>query len=473
MSQAAQEPPDSGAPGFTARRPTRPAGNMEDAVENLEARPIGARAPDVHALRRQNFSRRAMLWGGASLGLVLTILFVIRVFGGSGKKQKASSPISASKTVTTVDDGEIQGSATSGGKDSGLKAEIPVTGDTLVFKAPQPTGQAAANGDPRLVGGAAGAGAATTSGTGGNPGSSALPGGTADGLQLANGQPSGATTKYGGDTQVPRFNPTSPATATGGTRGAQAIQVADTAPHLLTRRERFQRIGGSIGGMADGGGDGSGSSPFSDRRSALAGDGGGDDASGSVASVQFVPGTRVKATIQTATPSATSGEPIQAVLDAPLVNRGRIIAPAGTRAIGKGTVFDDGTGNARLLINFTQFVLPDDRVLSLSGTSYSVEDNRPGLKVPINRQFARKGTRLGIGAGLAYGVAKVANRIAGTQQQSAFVEPSIGQQVSGEALKDAYSQARGELGLQSPPTGIVLSLPQDQQLLIVFGLGQN
>jgi hypothetical protein len=430
---------------------------MEDAVDDIEMRPIGARAPDVQALRRQNFSRRALIWGGTATGLVLAGLFMVRVFGGSAKKHAAPAPVAASKAVTSIEDGEIQTTAKNGvavGKDSALTAQVPVTGDSLVFRAP-PQSATTGTGDPRMVGG--------------NVGTSALPGGTADGLQLAGSQPSRTSQSFGGDTPVPRFNTTSPARSSGGGAATQE-NVPPDAPHILTRSERFTRIKGSLG-LGDGG-TGTGDSPFSGRRSALAG-GDVSEATATGAPVQFVPGTRVRAIIHTPTPSATSGEPIEAVLDGPLVNRGRIVAPAGTRAIGKGTMFDDGTGNDRLLITFTQFVLPDDRVLTMTGMSYSISDNRPGISVPVNRQLARKGTRLGLATGLAYGVGRMADKITGGAQQSEFVQPSVGQQVAGQALQDAYNQAHNELGLQAPSTGVVLSLPADQPLLIVFGLGQN
>ena len=470
MSQSVHEPSTEGHSSYTNRRPTRPAGNhMADAVENLEARPIGARAPDVHALRRQNFARRATIWA-ASLALgVGAVLFVVRVFGGSAKKQAAQAPVAEAKSVAGVDDNELQLATTHGtpGKDSALASTVPVSADSLVFKAPTtsaPQSGAATNGDPRVVGGTP---AASTGGAGG-VNTTALPGGTADGLQLANGQPSRSVPTYGGDTPVPRFTPTTP---THDAPAANDGEGAPAAPHALTRSERFARIQGSIGGMSEGGM--SGDSPFSGRRSALADGASADEGAASGAPVQFVPGTRVQATIHTPTPSGTSGEPIEAVLDAPLRNRGRVVAPAGTRAIGRGSVFDDGTGHSRLLITFTTFVLPDDRVLSMTGTSYSIEDNRPGLNVPINRQLVRKGKSLGVATGLAYGVARVADKITGNQQQSAFMEPSVGQQVAGQALQDVYTQAKGELGVQSAPTGVVLAVPRDQRLLIVFGLGQG
>ena len=444
---------------------------MDDAVSDLEERPIGARAPDVHVQRRQNFARRALVWTTIGIGGACAVWFVLRIFSGGPKKPVAGSPVAPAKAVTTIDEGELNTAAANGvhmGKDTALTGLSPLSGDTNVFRAPgagSPGGTPnVSTADPRGAGGTATPGA--------NSGSPALPSGTPDGLQVAAGPPSQL---YGTDKSIPRLHTTPAAigSPSSSDHDAQTRRPDGADPRPLTRAERFRRIGGSIGGLSNTSGSDA-ASPFDGRRSALVsldGDaplGGGTDST----LTDFVPGTRVSATIHTPTPAATSGEPIEAVFDAPLVNRGRVVAPAGTRAIGKGTVFDDGTGNVRLLIVFTQFVLPNDRVLAMTGTSYSVEDNRPGLKVPVNRQLTRKGTRLGVGAGLAYAVGQVATRIASNQSQSAFVEPSVGQQVAGQALQDAYNQARGELGLQTAPTGIVLAIPQDQQLLIVFGIGQ-
>lgn len=252
-----------------------------------------------------------------------------------------------------------------------------------------------------------------------------------------------------------------------GTRGAPA-----SAWRPLTVGERMKRAAGASGG---------GSSidqkyfaRFQSNQSVLAPPaptttGAGGALSADAASVDFVPGVRTTAHVETSYPSAGSGEPIEALLDAPLINRGAIILPAGTRAIGKGSAITDGTNQPRLLITFTTFVLPDQTVRHYAGVSYDLTDGRVGLNVPFNRQVGQRLQAIGTAAALAYGVASLIPN--GSSNSSVFAQPDPATVAKGQAYNQAEQSVAQQLNVGQPAAGVLLKLDTGTQFAIVFGMG--
>ena len=225
--------------------------------------------------------------------------------------------------------------------------------------------------------------------------------------------------------------------------------------------------------------------PFATRRNAFAapvranvapvGQGSSTIAAATNATITVTPGRTARAVITVATPSATSGEPIRARLVEPLTDRGVVVLPAGTEVIGKGTAFDDGTANPRLAIAFTTFVLPDGTVRHATAQAYSPEDQRVGLRVPLNQQIGRKLGKVAGNAGLTYALEALSPR---PQPIQTGVSGSLGLVATDpayEAKRQAYDETartvRSEFNLVSPTGARVLfELPVDTPVLIVFGL---
>jgi hypothetical protein len=230
--------------------------------------------------------------------------------------------------------------------------------------------------------------------------------------------------------------------------------------------------------MGSGGPSGAGSSGalYPTKRSALAPDvatsaGGAAQQSGNkeAPTWTFTPGIEVSATFVNDSPSAASGEPLIAILDVALVDRGMIVLPAGTKAIGTGGRWDDGSNNPRLAVKFVTFVLPDQSVKTLSATAYSPDDHRPGLVVPYNHQTARKGTQILTAAAAAAAFAKLVppqpQQVSGLSVQ---VDPTY--QARQQAATDVYQSMRQELQLNQPAVSILFELNAGTKAVLVFGL---
>ncbi|MBW7932075.1 MAG: hypothetical protein H3C62_00410 [Gemmatimonadaceae bacterium] len=193
--------------------------------------------------------------------------------------------------------------------------------------------------------------------------------------------------------------------------------------------------------------------------------------SGVTASQTPTPGVRAAAVVLVGSPSATSGEPITVELSEALVDRGREILPVGTRGIGKGSLWDDGTGTPRLDLSFTHWVLPNGTVRQLSGRAYSPDDDRPGLVVPFSRQLARKGENLAANFGAAVAIGKLAEKLlpkpaSGDQAIAQAITPPPQQ----EAIRDVWRMTQQELNLTRAPVAVLLRLEAGANLTVVFGM---
>jgi len=184
---------------------------------------------------------------------------------------------------------------------------------------------------------------------------------------------------------------------------------------------------------------------------------------------KFTPGAHVSASIGVASPSAASGEPIIATLDEPLIERGVTLLPAGTRAIGTGGAWDDGSGHPRLNLTFTTFVLPDNSTRSYSARAYSPSDERPGIVVPYNHQYVRKGGMIAGAAAAAAAFAKImpsqTQTVSGLSVQ---VDPTY--QARQQAATDVYGALRQEMNLTRPAVSILFELAAGTKITLVFGM---
>jgi hypothetical protein len=184
---------------------------------------------------------------------------------------------------------------------------------------------------------------------------------------------------------------------------------------------------------------------------------------------RFTPGVEVSASFLNDSPSAASGEPLVAVLDVALVDRGTVILPAGTKALGTGGSWDDGTNNPRLAVKFTTFILPDQSVRTFPATAYSPDDHRPGLVVPYNHQVARKGATILSSAATAAAFAKLMPpEPQTTSGLTVTVDPTF--QARQQAANDVYSSLSRELNLAKPAVSILYELAAGTKTLLVFGM---
>jgi hypothetical protein len=184
---------------------------------------------------------------------------------------------------------------------------------------------------------------------------------------------------------------------------------------------------------------------------------------------RFTPGIRAAASVAVASPSAASGEPIQLVLDEPLVDRGVTVLPAGTRVIATGSAWDDGSNKPRLMLKATTFVLPDNGVRTFAASVFSPEDERPGIVVPYNHQYARKGSAIAGAAAAAAAFAKISpsqpQTVSGLSVQ---VDPTY--QARQQAASDVYNSLRQEMNLNRPPVAVLFELAAGTKVTLVFGM---